>query len=113
VANLLEYAFGGDPNTPSRHQPTGAPLLPQTGVADLTVTVRFPERDDAALRGLAYVVEFSPTLADGSWSAAPPPGFSDSSGPLEPPAPGFHLRTLTFPADAPRSFYRVRVELDE
>lgn len=113
VPNLLEYAFGGDPHTPSRYQPAGAPLLPQTAVADQTVTVRFPERDDAARRGLAYVVEFSTTLAGGSWSATPPPGFTDSNGPLEPAAPGFHLRTLTVPADAPRSFYRVRVELDE
>jgi hypothetical protein len=113
LPNLLEYAFGGDPAVASAFQPTGAALRPAMQVADGTADLAFPVRADAELRGLSYLVEFSPTLAAESWSSTPPPGYAVADHPLVPAAPGFLSRTVTFDATAPRQFCRVRVVLHE
>jgi hypothetical protein len=113
VPNLLEYAFGGDPAAASRRGPGGHSLLPSVTPSAGWVSARFPVRGDAALRGLAYVPEFSADPAAGGWSEEPPPGFTTADTPLDPPVAGFLLRTLGFPATGPRCFVRVRVEWDE
>ncbi|MBN8458991.1 MAG: hypothetical protein J0M04_14240 [Verrucomicrobia bacterium] len=113
LPNLLEYVFGGDPAVASRFQPGGVPLQPQVSAVSGTVSVDFPVREDAEDRGITYVVEFSTTLENGSWSADPPPGFSVEEETYTPDSPGFVRRTVTFDATAPRRFCRVRVELDE
>ena len=112
-ANLLEYAFGGNPEVASRFQPGGVPLQPQVSVDSGTVIVDFPVREDAEDRGITYVVEFSTTLANGSWSADPPPGYAVEDDAYTPDSPGYLRRRVTFDASAPRRFCRVRVELDE
>jgi hypothetical protein len=113
LANLLEYAFGGDPATPSRFQPDGVPLDPRLSVDSGQASVTFPVREDAEIRGLTYQIEFSSTLGAGSWSADPPPGFTFWDETHTPDVPGFLRRTATFDATGPRLFCRVRVELDE
>ncbi|MCF7675678.1 MAG: S1 family peptidase [Akkermansiaceae bacterium] len=113
VPNLLEYAFGGDPEEASQFQATGAPLLPRFAVTGSTATLRFPLRDDAELRGLTYLAEFSETLAAGSWAAEPPPGATVTDAPMTPAVPGFLQRTITAGTNTPKRFYRVRVELNE
>ncbi len=112
-SNLLEYAFGGDPAVCSRFQPGGVPLQPQPAASGIQMAVSFPVRDDADVRGLTYVVEFSTTLGEGSWSADPPPGHTVDDDLYSPDSPGFLKRTVTFDANTPRRFCRVRVELDE
>lgn len=111
VANLLEYAFGGNPGTNSSLAEGGYPLAPQSsGENGLTFT--YARRTDAAERGLTYENEFSATLADGSWSTALPPGAVVSSTPFDPDVPGFEKVTATIPADG-KMFVRVKVTLGE
>lgn len=99
--NLLEYASGGS-----------EPFLRLAVVGD-TATLAFPVRQHEEALGLAYVVEFSDTLAADSWSAEAPPGTVVSEGELVPFQAGFARREVSFPADVPRRFCRVRVVLTE
>lgn len=117
VANLLEYAFGGDPRLASRRRPDGDPLLPvprPTAAGGLSLS-HFV-RTDAANRGLRYHFEWAAHPA-GPWRAAEElDGFSIlDENPLV--HDGFFRRhaILEPPAgDAPRRrFLRVRVELAE
>lgn len=113
VVNLLEYAFGGDPLVNSNTAPTGGALLPVLRLESGVATLQFPIREDAAVRGLAYLVEFSETLAGGSWTTTQPPGTALSDAPFTPAVAGWLHRTLTFDANAVRQFGRLRVELNE
>ncbi|MEI6654366.1 MAG: hypothetical protein WCP45_06330 [Verrucomicrobiota bacterium] len=113
IPNLLEYAFGGDPAVTSQTMPSGAALLPALNVSGSGGTLSFPVRDDAALRGLTYDVEFSATLETGSWSLTPPPGYAVVDAPFNPAVPGHLLRCVSFAASDPAHFCRVRVELNE
>lgn len=113
IPNLLEYAFGSDPLSGSTGVVAGLPLQPTltavSGAAG-SVSLVFPEREDAAGRGLSYVVEFSQTLLEGSWTTDPPDGVMVSAEAL---AAGFLKRTLTWSSDSPCRFARLRVELEE
>lgn len=113
ISNILEYAFGGDPTVAARTTTFGAPLAPVMGVSGATATLVFPVRDDADLRGLSYLLEFSSSLAAGSWSVTPPSGFTQTDAPFDPAVTGFVRRTITFDANQARQFCRVRVELNE
>jgi hypothetical protein len=99
--NLMEYASGGI-----------MPFL-SLAVAGDTATLSFPVRQHEEALGLAYVVEFSDTLAAGSWSAEAPPGTVVSDGEWTPFKAGFARREVKFPADVPRRFCRVRVVLTD
>lgn len=113
VANLMEYALGGNPQSGAMTLAPGVPLLPSLAVAGGTVSFTFPERSDAALRGLSYIVETSTGLGAPPWSGTLPPGASSSTQPFAPAVSGFVKRTVSWPADGPRRFVRLRVSLAE
>jgi hypothetical protein len=113
LENLLEYALGGDPQSGTMILPGGHPLLPvithQAGIVSLS----YPERDDAVLRGISYLVETSTSPATLAGAITLPAGASSTTAPFSPAVPGFVKRNLTWPADGPRRFARVKVELAE
>jgi len=113
VINLLEYAFGGEPQIPSMESPAGIPLAPVISMEAAQTAVSFPIRSDAAIRGLTYGLEYSTTLAIGSWSSTPPPGIEISDDPFDPVWDGFLRRTVRFNVAETRIFCRVRIGLDE
>lgn len=113
VANLLEYAFGGDPSSASRQMTGGPPLLPTASLEASGLVVTFPERTDAAARGLTCVVEFTTDLTEGSWDDVPPANSWVEAVPFDPPVAGFLSRRVHCPPEGPALFCRVRVELEE
>lgn len=113
LENLLEYALGGDPESGAMTLPGGHPLLPLMIWQGGTVTLSYPERDDAVLRGISYLVETSASPATLAGATTLPAGASSSTAPFSPAVPGFVKRTLTWPADGPRRFARVKVTLSE
>ncbi len=113
LENLLEYALGGDPEGGAMFLPGGHPLQPVITAAGGTISLSFPERSDAFLRGLSYVVETSTTLGSLAGSVTLPAGASSSTAPFAPAVPGFVKRTITWPSDGPRRFARLKVELAE
>ncbi|MFC7337422.1 hypothetical protein ACFQY0_09570 [Haloferula chungangensis] len=111
--NLLEYAFGSDPED-GRH------LLANGESSQLSMTrsgshiiLSFPERDDAAVRGLTYSPEWSQDLQPGSWSGDPPAALSSSAAPYLPNVPGFLRRTISWRWDDRRQFARITISLSE
>jgi hypothetical protein len=113
VLNLMEYALGGNPQSGAMTLAPGVPLLPALAVSGGTVSFTFPERTDAALRGLSYLVETSTGLGAPPWSGTLPPGSASSTQPYAPAVAGFVKRTVSWPADGPRRFVRLRVALAE
>ncbi len=113
LENLLEYALGGDPQSGTMTLPGGHPLLPvmthQAGIVSLS----YPERSDAVLRGISYLVETSTSPSTLAGAITLPAGASSTTAPFSPTVPGFVKRTLTWPADGPRRFARVKVGLAE
>ena len=113
LENLLEYALGGDPQSGTMILPGGHPLLPvithQAGIVFLS----YPERDDAVLRGISYLVETSTSPSTLAGAITLPAGAASSTAPFSPAVPGFVKRTLTWPADGPKRFARVKVGLAE
>lgn len=110
ISNLMEYAFGGLPGQASMFAAAGYPLLPQSERSGAQILVSYPQRSDAAARGLTGVLEYSPTLTTESWSTEPPPGTTFSSEAL---APGFAKITASIPATAPSLYFRVKIGLTE
>ena len=99
IPNIIEYALGGD---------ASAPDLALSPVTSENAFV-FPRHLDFAARGLTYVVETSPSLADGSWSPLASSALQTSSG----SAPGMETVTATLP-DQPGGLYaRLKITLDE
>lgn len=113
VLNLMEYALGGNPQSGAMTLAPGVPLLPALVVSGGTVSFSFPERTDAALRGLSYLVETSTGLGAPPWSGTLPPGSTSSTQPYAPAVAGFVKRTISWPAAGPRRFVRLRVALAE
>jgi len=113
LENLLEYAFGGDAESGTMTLPGDHPLLPVMTHQAGTVTLSYPERDDAVLRGLSYLVETSTSPATLAGATTLPAGASSTTAPFSPAVPGFVKRTLTWPADGPKRFARVKVALAE
>jgi hypothetical protein len=113
LENLLEYALGGDPQSGAMTLPGGHPLLPVMTHQSGTVSLSYPERSDAVLRGISYLVETSTSPATLAGAITLPAGASSTTAPFSPAVPGFVKRNLTWPADGPRRFARVKVELAE
>jgi hypothetical protein len=113
LENLLEYAFGGDAESGAMSLPGGHPLRPALTVSGGTVTLSYPERGDAGLRGLSYSVETATDLGTLTGATTLPAGASSSSTAYVPDLPGFVKRTITWPSDGPRRFARVKVALAE
>jgi len=113
LENLLEYAFGGDAENGTMLLSAGHPLQPQISVAGGNVTLSYPERSDAGVRGLSYIVETSTGLGNLTGSTTLPVGAASSTAPYTPAEPGFVKRTITWPSDGPLRFARVKVALSE
>jgi hypothetical protein len=113
LENLLEYAFGGDAESGVMLMPAGHTLRPVLSVSDGTVTLTYPERSDAGVRGLSYLVETSTNLNDLTGSTTLPAGAVSSTAAYSPAEPGFVKRTISWPSDGPRRFARVKVALSE
>lgn len=64
VVNLVEYATG---QNPSASTTLSTPLIPVSGT---TIEFYYPRSVAAVAAGTGFVVEWSDTLASGSWSAA-------------------------------------------
>lgn len=111
VSNILEYAFGGDPESGVADSEAGGAMLPAISYEEGDAVVRFPVRSDAAGRGLSYVPEFSEDLE--TWSSLDVPVFTDGTAPFDPVSDDFVRRTISWDAADPRRFFRVRVTLDE
>jgi len=104
VANLLEYAFGSDPAD------SASAGRPEFSLDGITAELRFPMLEDAVLRGLSYLPEFSESLEPDSWNARQPAGLLVEDSPAE---AGRVWRTIRFDAVEPLLFARVRVLLNE
>lgn len=113
LENLLEYALGGDAENGAMILPGGHPLLPVMTHQAGTVTLSYPERDDAELRGISYIVETSTSPATLAGATTLPAGAASTTAPFSPAVPGFVKRTITWPADGPKRFARVKVALAE
>jgi len=113
MQNLLEYAFGGNAQNGTMLLPGGHPLRPVLSVSGGTVSLSYPERSDAVVRGLSYIVETSTGLNNLAGSTTLPAGASSSTAAYSPAEPGFVKRTITWPYDGPRRFARVKVALSE
>jgi hypothetical protein len=113
VPNLEEYGFGGDPSAwGDVIAGTAHPMLPRIAGSGTDVVFSFPRRTDAGDRGLSYIVEWSDTLAAGSWTSVAPDGATVSSEPWDPAVDGFERVLVEWPDSGPR-FCRVRIEMDE
>ena len=108
-SNLLEYAFGGNPQSNSVFQEgSSIPLSPGVALAGETIQISFLRRTDAAARALTYTVEGSGDLLPESF--APESIMSTSTGSA---AAGFEEVIVTVPAGSSSRFFRVAVELAE
>ncbi len=109
--NLLEYALGGEPGVNSAVSPSGLPLAPAVIEAGGSLEFTFARRTDAAQRGLAYNLLFSPDLSENSFEPTTPPGFAITSAPFDPPVVGFEEVTATLPVSG-KLFMRLEVVLE-
>lgn len=113
MVNLLEYAFGGDALSGSGTLPSGHSIHPQVSYQAGNVTLSYPERSDAEVRGISYIVETASDPGSLAGSVAPPAGAVSTTEAFVPAVPGFVKRVITWPADGPLRFARVKVELSE
>ena len=113
ISNLLEYASGGSPSTPSQIAQAGHRQLPRVERSGNRVRVRFPRRTDAAARGLSDVIEYSPNLGSASWQTSPPGGTTVTAGPFSPDSDGFEEVTVDLPVAQGPCFVRLRTTLTE
>jgi hypothetical protein len=111
--NLLEYAFGSSGASGSFALPGGIAVRPAMVNQGGTVSLVYPERVHAGLLGLTYQVELSTDMDTDPWSTTLPTGAVSTTQPYIPAVPGFVKRTLSWPADGPRRFARVKVDLVE
>ncbi len=91
VANLLEYAFGSNPQQNGRSQ------IPQPQYNGSTIVYNFSE--PTGVSGISYAAEWSQTLDAASWSTA---GFSDAGTGAQ------HVFTLSVNGSS-SVFVRIRV----
>ncbi|MCP5538093.1 MAG: hypothetical protein H7A51_17910 [Akkermansiaceae bacterium] len=107
IGNLLEYAFGGEPDVASQYHPnTTEPLVPQYANSKIS----YIRRTDASTRALSYQLKTSTTLEGGTWSDAAPMVSQTSVAPM---AGDFERVTHTLTASDTERFFRVEVTLSE
>lgn len=111
LPNLLEYALGGDPESPLRRMADGGPGGPVLSEAGGVITLRHARRTDAFLRGLDYRLEFSADLDD--WTIDAPAGLTLSARQHVPAIDGFEIVEAAWPADTRVRFARLRVTIEE
>jgi hypothetical protein len=111
IANLMEYALGGDPRVAFTRFADGSPLGISFEVNNGVAVMRHPERTDKEARGLDYVVEFfSDNLRE--WSTGLPIGASTGLVEFDPPVEGFARRVTQWPATG-KEMLRLSVEVVE
>lgn len=113
MVNLLEYGLGGNGQSPSMLFSSGDSIRPQITEQGGNITLTYPERSDAVVRGLSYQVETSPTLLGLAGATTLPVGAASTTQAYVPAVPGFVKRTITWPSESPVRFARVKVELAE
>lgn len=111
--NLLEYAFGSPGAAGSFILAGNNSVRPAMVNQGGTVSLTYPERVHAGILGLSYQVELTTDISAGPWPTTLPAGTVSTTQPYVPAISGFVKRTLTWPADGPRRFARVKVELAE
>lgn len=111
--NVLEYAFGSDPESGFTSFPGGEANCPRVHHVGSMITLSYPERVNANLLGLSYQVEMTPDFAPGPWSLALPGLATSTTQPFSPAIPGFVKRVITWPRDTFVKGVRVRVTLAE
>ena len=111
--NLSEYAHGSDPELWNNLLPNGETARPRISGLGNAIVFSFPERDDAAMRGLSYIVEWSNDLNPSTWSATPPSSLISSAAPFDPAVPGFVKRTLSWTSTDAQQFARIGITLNE
>ncbi len=108
LANLMEYALGGDPQVASIQFVDGSLMGAELEIVDGLAIVRYPERSDAYKRGLNYKLEFSRDLEN--WSTVPPRGFAlVRPSDYTPDVVGFQQSARRWNATPDRHFVRLRV----
>ncbi|MBI24582.1 MAG: hypothetical protein CMN05_13490 [Roseibacillus sp.] len=108
LANLMEYALGGDPQVASTQFSDGSLMGAELEIVDGIAIVRYPERTDANKRGLNYELEFSSDFE--SWSTVPPDGFAlVTPSDYTPDVVGFQQSVWRWNATPDRHFVRLRV----
>ncbi len=71
LGNLLEYAFGGDPSTPSHLLPeTSIPLLPELKMVNGIIQLSYLRHKDFVERAISYDLKSTITMAPGTWANA-------------------------------------------
>ena len=100
LSNLLEFAFGG---SPARAEADPITPLIEGG------QFKFFRRKNHLPEGISYVVEMSSSLGTGSW--VPLSGAQEFTLPTEHDL--IEQVLIQLPADAERSFFRLKVELAE
>jgi hypothetical protein len=113
LSNLLEYAFGGNGQSGVMLLSSGDSIRPQIFHQAGTITLTYPERSDAVVRGLSYQVETSTNLTALAGATTLPAGAVSSTQPYVPDVPGFVKRSISWPSDSAVRFARVKVELSE
>ena len=113
MVNLLEYGLGGEGDSGSMLLSSGDSIRPRITEQGGNVTLSYPERSDAAARGLSYQVETSTDLLALAGATTLPVGSVSSTQAFVPDVPGFVKRIVTWPSDSPVRFARVKVELSE
>lgn len=111
VSNLLEYAFGGDPTSPSlRVAGETTRLLPVFSRSGNSHTISYVRRKDAGQRALSYSLTCSTTLLPGSFTDASSLISQTDSSPVN---DGFELITHTLTTSETERFFRIEVTLSE
>lgn len=111
MSNLLEYAFGGSPQTASATSPSGHRIQPWTSREGDRLELHFARRTDASARGIEFTPEYAgPGL---NWSEVLPVGSTTLSAPFVPPSAGFEEVKVSVPITAGSGFLRVKVRLQE
>jgi len=107
IGNLLEYAFGGDPESSSRSHPnTTISLLPHYTANSIS----YIRRTDRVTRALTYQLKTSTTLEGGSWSDADAMVSLTTVTPID---SNFEQVTLNLTPTGTKCFYRIEVTLSE
>jgi len=113
LSNLLEYAFGGDPEVASTTQADGITQLAPKSVPSANsdeYKIQYLRRKDAQQRAIAYVFERSPDLQSTSWIDLTSEILETSTTSIN---DSFELVTVTLDASSEQMFYRMSVTLSE
>jgi len=113
VSNLLEYAFGGAPSTPSPLSIYGHLLTPQVEKSGNRLLMKYPHRTDAAARGITEAIQYATSLTSVAWDTTAPSSTTILSAPFSPPSPGFEQVTVSVPVDEAKKFVRLKISLAE